>query len=104
MDLQVSELGPHNHGLQARALPPHFKMARAYGPMLAGVHVLRCKSALVTAAGGEGGVAHGVLTKSKKSKRFGCAASRAVRCAEGPMKRFSTNFMMAVWSIGICET
>lgn len=46
--------------------------------------------------GGVGGVDHGILVKSKKSSRSGCAASRAVRCAELPMKRFSTNLMMAV--------
>ena len=28
----------------------------------------------------------------------------AVRCALGPMKRFSTNLITAVWSMGICET
>ena len=37
----------------------------------------------VTGAGGVGGVAQGILVKSKKSSRLGCAASRAVRCAEG---------------------
>ena len=58
----------------------------------------------VTGAGGVGGVAHGTLLKSKNSSRSGCAASRAVRCAELPMNRFSTNLITAVWSIGVCET
>lgn len=43
-----------------------------------------------------GGVIHGMLVKSKKSNKSGCAASRFVRCADGPMKRFSTNLMIAV--------
>ncbi len=54
----------------------------------------------VTGVGGVGGVAQGTLLKSKKSSRSGCTASRAVRCALGPMKRFSTNLITAVWSIG----
>lgn len=54
--------------------------------------------------GGVGGVAQGTFVKSKKSNKSGCAASRLVRCALAPMKRFSTNLMMAVWSIGIWET
>ncbi len=57
-----------------------------------------------TGVGGVGGVAHGTVVKSKKSRRFGWAASRAVRCAAGPMNRFSTNLSIAVWSIGMCET
>ena len=66
---------------------------RAY--IVAGVHV-------DPTAGGtgmleaDGGVAHGMLVKSKKSNKSGCAASRFVKCADGPMKRFSTNLIMAV--------
>lgn len=58
----------------------------------------------VTGLGGVGGVAHGTLVKSKNSSRLGCAASRAVRCVELPINRFSTNLITAVWSIGVCET
>ena len=61
--------------------------------MLAGVQL---DPPSVKGAGGLGGVAHGSLVKSKKSSRLGCAASRAVRCAELPMNRFSTNLMTAV--------
>ena len=50
----------------------------------------------VTGVGGVGGVAQGTLVKSKNSSRFGCAASRAVKCAALPIKRFSTNLMIAV--------
>lgn len=57
-----------------------------------------------TGAGGVGGVSHGILVKSKNSNKFGCAASRAVRWAELPINRFSTNLMIAVWSIGTCDT
>ena len=35
--------------------------------------------------GGLGGVDHGAELKSKNSSMFGCAESRAVRCAELPM-------------------
>ena len=49
-------------------------------------------------------MAQGVVAKSKNSSRFGWALSRAVRCAEDPIKRFSTNFRMAVWSMGVCDT
>src|SRR5215469_254409 len=47
-------------------------------------------------AGGVGGFDHGTLVKSKKSIRSGWAASRLVRWADEPMKRFSTNLMTAV--------
>jgi hypothetical protein len=67
--------------------------------MAAGVH-----DEVVTGAGGAGGAAQGVLVKSKKSSRFGWDASRAVRCTVLPIKRFSTNLITAVWSIGIWET
>ena len=50
----------------------------------------------VAGAGGVGGVDHGLPEKSKKSSSDGCAASLGVRCAEGPMKRFSTNLRTAV--------
>lgn len=68
-------------------------LARRYGPMLAGVQLAPPS---VYGVGGLGGVAQGTLVKSKKSSRFGCAASRAVRCAELPMNRFSTNLITAV--------
>ena len=64
--------------------------------MAAGVH-----DEVVTGAGGVGGVAQGMLVKSKKSSKLGWAASRAVRCAVLPIKRFSTNLITAVWSIGM---
>ena len=67
-----------------------------YGPRFVGVHGSDPRLSFDTGVGGVGGVSQGILLKSKKSSRFGCAASRAVRCAEGPMKRFSTNLMTAV--------
>ncbi len=70
-----------------------------YGPMLDAEH-----ADAVDGAGGVGGVAHGTALKSKNSSRFGCAASRFVRCAEELMNRLSTNLITAVWSIGVCET
>ena len=69
--------------------------------MLLGVHVAGLG---VVGAGGLGGVAHGAAVKSKKSSRLGWAASRCVKCVLLPMKRFSTNLITAVWSIGVCET
>ena len=71
-----------------------------HGPMFVGVHdVVEVKG-----AGGEGGVAQGTALKSKKSSRLGCAASRGVKWAELPRNRFSTNLIIAVWSMGVCET
>src|SRR6266702_1536112 len=67
-----------------------------HGPSAAGVHGSYPRDWAVTGLGGFGGVAHGTLVKSKNSNRLDCAASRAVRCADGPMKRFSTNLMIAV--------
>jgi hypothetical protein len=58
----------------------------------------------VTGLGGEGGVDHGIFVKSKNSRRLGWAASRLVKFAELPINRFSTNLMIAVWSIGVCDT
>lgn len=72
--------------------------------MLDGVQVLRPRVELVAGTGGVGGVAQGVPLKSKKSSRLGCAASREVRYFPFPMKRSSTNLMIAVWSIGTCDT
>lgn len=60
--------------------------------MLSGLQVPE----VVFGVGGVGGVAQGTPVKSKKSSRLGWAASRLVRSAEGPMKRFSTNLMIAV--------
>jgi hypothetical protein len=74
---------------------------KTYGPMLVGVQVLVLGG---TGVGGVGGVAQGTLVKSKKSSRLGCAASRGVRCAFGPINRSSTNLMTAVWSMGMCDT
>ena len=71
-----------------------------YGPMLAGVQV----PVALFGAGGAGGVAQGMPLKSKKSSRFGWAASRAVRLGFPGMNRSSTNLITAVWSIGMCET
>src|ERR1700722_550460 len=71
-----------------------------HGPRFVGVHDV----VEVNGAGGEGGVAQGTALKSKNSSRLGCAASRGVNWAELPIKRFSTNLMTAVWSIGVCET
>jgi len=62
-----------------------------YGPMLAGWH-----AEIEAGVGGAGGVDHGTALKSKNSSRFGCAASRLVKCAEGLMKRLSTNLITAV--------
>lgn len=75
-----------------------------HGPRLAGVQGSWFRDCAVTGAGGAGGVDHGTFVKSKNSRRLGCAASRGVKCAEAPMKRFSTNLITAVWSIGVCET
>jgi len=61
---------------------------------LPGVHKVLFGS--VNAVGGVGGVAHGMLVKSKYSSRLGCAASRFVKCALGPINRFSTNLRTAV--------
>ena len=46
--------------------------------------------------GGDGGLAQGTALKSKKSSRFGWAASRAVRFAFGPINLLSTNLIIAV--------
>src|SRR6185503_3841285 len=73
----------------------------ALGAKLSGVHGLVGNESELNGVGGLGGVSHGTLLKSKNSSRFGCAASRAVRCAPFPMKRSSTNLMTAVWSIGV---
>jgi hypothetical protein len=51
---------------------------RAHGPMSAGVQEV-VPGGSVYGAGGVGGVAHGMLVKSKNSTRSGCAASRLVR-------------------------
>ena len=64
--------------------------------MLAGVQGSDPSDWAVTGAGGVGGVAHGAPVKSKKSSKSGCAASWAVRCAELPIKRLSTNLITAV--------
>ena len=72
--------------------------------MLDGVQVLTPSDSALAGVGGVGGVAQGILVKSKKSSRFGCAASLAVKCAELPIKRFSTNLMIAVWSMGVWPT
>jgi hypothetical protein len=63
--------------------------------MLAGVHVDPTEggTGMLDAAGG---IFHGMLVKSKKSNKSGCAASRLVRCTDGPMNRLSTNLMIAV--------
>ena len=74
------------------------------GAKLVGVHGLVANDPELTGVGGLGGVIHGTLLKSKNSSRFGCAASRAVRCAPFPTNRSSTNLITAVWSIGVCET
>ena len=73
---------------------------RNYGPMLFGVQVLL----ELYGVGGVGGVAQGTLVKSKKSSRLGWAASRAVRLGSPGIKRFSTNLITAVWSMGMWET
>jgi hypothetical protein len=62
-----------------------------YGPMFAGWH-----AEIEAGTGGAGGVDHGTALKSKNSSRFGCAASRLVKCAEELMKRLSTNLITAV--------
>lgn len=63
--------------------------------MLAGVHDEPTAGGTGT-LDAAGGVFHGMLVKSKKSNKSGCAASRFVRCADAPMKRVSTNLMTAV--------
>ena len=73
----------------------------AGGAKLVGVQGLLTKELSETGAGGDGGVCQGTLVKSKKSSRLGCAASLAVKCAELPMNRFSTNLITAVWSMGM---
>lgn len=50
-----------------------------------------------------GGVSQGTLVKSKKSMRSDWTASRAVSVCP-PKNLVSTSLMMAVWSIGMCET
>ena len=75
-------------------------LAHARGHMVCGVH----GPGGATGVGGVGGVNQGEFVKSKKLSRSGCAASRFVRCAPELMKRFSTNFMIAVWSMGTWET
>jgi hypothetical protein len=64
--------------------------------MLAGRHALKPTEVFEAGVGGVGGVDHGTALKSKNYSRFGCAASRFVRCAEGLMKRLSTNLITAV--------
>ena len=49
-----------------------------------------------TGVGGMGGVNQGTPVKSKNSSKSGWAASRLVKCAPELIKRFSTNFMIAV--------
>ena len=63
-----------------------------YGPMLEWVQVPDGSWGV----GRLGGVAHGTPVKSTKSSKLGCAASRAVKWAEGPINRFSANLMTAV--------
>ena len=84
-------------------LPNAFLQLLHLSYMLPGVHVDPTAGGTGTLEGA-GGVSHGMLVKSKKSKRFGCALSRLVRWAVGLMKRLSTNLMTAVWSMGTCET
>jgi hypothetical protein len=77
--------------------PSEFALAfTSYGAKFAGLQGLYPSVCSVTGAGGDGGVAHGTLLKSKNSSRSGWAASRAVRCAELPMNRLSTNLITAV--------
>src|ERR1700721_130991 len=69
-----------------------------HGPRFVGVQdVVEVKG-----AGGEGGMAQGTALKSKNSSGLGCAVSRGVKWAELPRNRFSTNLIIAVWSIGVC--
>ena len=49
------------------------------GAKFVGVQGVLANALSETGTGGVGGVAHGTLLKSKKSSRFGCAASRAVK-------------------------
>ena len=70
--------------------------AEVYGPKFVGVHGSRPSDSAVTGVGGDGGADHGAPAKSKNSSKSGCAASRGVRWAKGPMNRFSTNLITAV--------
>ena len=73
-----------------------FNLLKHHGPMLSGRHGLKPSDVAVAGEGGVGGVPYGTALKSKNSSRFGCAASRFVRCAEELMKRLSTNLITAV--------